>query len=244
MGQRPSLDDQTKEPQYERCMQLYRDPGPTALGPMMNQVWHDDPRRLTFVLARYKFAAKMLSGKARVLEVGCADAFGTRVVQQEVGAVVAIDFDPVFVNDVLARMEERWKFDCRVHDMLAGPLGPPFDAAYSLDVLEHIAAEQERRFLDNISDSLVPEGVLIVGTPSLESQAYASPLSKAGHVNCKGHTDLRSLMLEYFANVFIFSMNDELVHTGFYPMAHYLFAVCTGKRRDGAATERAGGSTS
>ena len=25
-------------------------------------------------------------------------------------------------------------------------------------------------------------------------------------------------------------MNDEVVHTGFYPMAHYLFALCAGKK--------------
>jgi len=25
-------------------------------------------------------------------------------------------------------------------------------------------------------------------------------------------------------------MNDEVVHTGFYPMAHYLLAVCAGPR--------------
>ena len=226
----PSPQDQTKEPQYERCMQLYRDPGPAHLGPMMNQVWFDDPRRLGIVLARYKFVAKMLSGKARVLEIGCADAFGTRVVQQEVGSVVAIDFDPVFVNDVLSRMDERWKFECRVHDILQGPMSPEFDGAYSLDVLEHILPEQEHQFMRNITASLKPDGVLIIGTPSIQSQVHASPLSKAGHVNCKEHVGLKSLMLEYFTNVFIFSMNDEVVHTGFYPMAHYLFAVCTGRR--------------
>ena len=33
-------------------------------------------------------------------------------------------------------------------------------------------------------------------------------------------------MTHHFRNVFIFSMNDEVVHTGFYPMAHYLFALC------------------
>ena len=224
-------DEHTKEPQYQPGLELYRNLGPEALGPMMNQVWHDDPRRLTFVLARYKFVAKMLSGKPRVLEVGCADAFGTRVVQQEVGSVVALDFDPVFVKDVQARMRERWSFECRVHDMLDGPLGPPFDAAYSLDVLEHIEAKDERRFMANITDSLVDDGVLIIGTPSIQSQAYASPPSKAGHVNCKDSSELKALMLGYFANVFVFSMNDEVVHTGFYPLAHYLFAVGAGKRR-------------
>lgn len=224
--------EHTKEPQYQRGLELYLDQGPEVLGPMMSQVWHDDPRRLTFVLARYKFVAKMLSGKQRVLEVGCADAFGTRVVQQEVGSIVAVDFDPVFVNDVLTRMRDgRWKFECRVHDMLHGPVAPPFDAAYSLDVLEHIEPRDERRFMGNITNSLVEDGVLIIGTPSIQSQAYASPPSKAGHVNCKDAPELKTLMLAYFANVFVFSMNDEVVHTGFYPMAHYLFAVGAGKRR-------------
>ena len=121
-------EEHTKEPQYQRGLELYQQ-NAEVLGPMMNQVWHDDPRRLTFVLARYKFVAKMLSGKERALEIGCADAFGTRVVQQEVRSVVAIDFDPVFVKDVQSRMHERWPFECRVHDMLDGPLQPAFDAA-------------------------------------------------------------------------------------------------------------------
>lgn len=223
-------DEHTKEPQYQRGLEMYRHDGPEVLGPMMNQVWQDDPRRLTFVLARYKFVAKMLSGKPRVLEIGCADAFGTRIVQQEVGSVVAIDFDRVFVKDVQARMRDRWKFECRVHDILDGPVRPPFDAAYSLDVLEHIEKKDERRVMANICDSLVDDGVLITGTPSIQSQVYASPPSKAGHVNCKDASELKSLMLSYFTNVFMFSMNDEVVHTGFSPMAHYLFALCAGKR--------------
>lgn len=224
-------DERTKEPQYQRGLDLYRKQGPEVLGPMMTQVWHDDPRRLTFVLARYKFVAKMLSGKKRVLEIGCADAFGARVVQQEVASLVAVDFDPVFVADVHARMREPWKFECLVHDMLDGPLTPLFDAAYSLDVLEHIETKDEHRFLTNIAASLVDDGVLIVGTPSIQSQLYASAPSKAGHVNCKDASELQALMLRYFANVFVFSMNDEVVHTGFYPMAHYLFALGAGKRR-------------
>jgi hypothetical protein len=28
----------------------------------------------------------------------------------------------------------------------------------------------------------------------------------------------------------MFSMNDEVVHTGFGPMAHYLIALCAGPR--------------
>jgi len=70
--------------------------------------------------------------------------------------------------------------------------------------------------------------VCIIGTPSLESQAYASKASKEGHVNCKSAPDLKELMQRHFHNVFLFSMNDEVVHTGFHPLAHYLFALCSG----------------
>jgi hypothetical protein len=37
-------------------------------------------------------------------------------------------------------------------------------------------------------------------------------------------------MAEYFHHVFIFPMNDEVVHTGFYRMANYLFAVCCSQK--------------
>ena len=137
-----------------------------------------------------------------------------------------MDFDPVFVEDVNERMEEKWSFECRLHDMLSGPLDDEFDAAYSLDVLEHISREHEDVFLENIVSSLKDEGILIVGTPSLQSQKHASEASRIGHVNCKDEEDLRRLMKKYFNNVLIFSMNDEIVHTGFEKMAHYLFCVC------------------
>jgi hypothetical protein len=77
-------------------------------------------------------------------------------------------------------------------------------------------------------ESLTPAGVLILGSPSIHSQAYASPPSKAGHVNCKDAKGFKALLTRFFHNVFLFSMNDEVVHTGYYPMAHYLIGIgCT-----------------
>lgn len=81
------MEESTKEAQYQFLIDLEKQ-GLEQLGLMSSQVWHDDPRRLLFVLARYKFAAKMLAGQRKVLEVGCADAFGTRIVRQEVPEVV------------------------------------------------------------------------------------------------------------------------------------------------------------
>lgn len=220
----------TTEPQYQRGIDLMDQYGPTALGLMSNQVWHDDPRRLAFVLARYKFVSKMFAGMNSVLEVGCADAFASRIVRQEVKRLVVTDFDPVFVDDAKKHVREPWVLECVTHNMLDGPMVRHFDGAYALDVIEHIAQCDENRFLGNIVKSLSEHGVCILGAPSLESQAYASPGSREGHVNCKTGEELKCLMGRFFHNVFLFSMNDEVVHTGFYKMAHYLLAIGCFKR--------------
>ncbi len=222
----------TREPQYQSCLELRDRQGLATLGLMTNCVWHEDPKRLGIVLARYKFVAKMLAGSQDVLEVGCADAFCTRVVLQEVERLTAVDFDPLFIQDARSRMNPEWPFECRVHDILEGPVTGSFDGVFALDLLEHIPPEQEQRFLSNLARSLAAHGVLILGSPSLQSQVYASPASREGHVNCKDAPGLKSLVGRYFHNVFIFSMNDEVVHTGFYPMAHYLFALCCGPKLD------------
>jgi hypothetical protein len=223
-------DAETREPQYNRCLEIKARQGLTTLGLMTNQVWEDDPRRLAIMLSRYKFVSKMLSGRKFVGELGCGDAFGTRIGLQEVERIVAYDFDPVFVDDIRSRPSERWPIEARVHDILTSKLPFEHDAIYSLDVIEHIRSADEDKYLLNLRDSLTDEGVLIVGSPSLESQAHASPPSKAGHINCKSGAELKALLQHYFENVFLFSMNDEVVHTGYYPMAHYLFAVCCQKK--------------
>ncbi|MCL4802597.1 MAG: class I SAM-dependent methyltransferase [Burkholderiales bacterium] len=221
----------TRETQYQVCVEHVAEQGFERMGLRSSESWHQDPKHLVFRLSRYKFVAKMLAGRRHVLEIGCGDAFGTRIVQAEVGRLSALDFDPVFVEDVKARMVPRWQFDVFVHDMLDGPVPGSYDAVYALDVLEHIEPAKERVFLANGFASLDPHGVAIIGLPSLESQPYASPQSRAGHVNCKSAPDLKALMLEYFHSVFIFSMNDEVVHTGFHKMANYLFALGADPRR-------------
>ena len=231
MNKIAGLSEKTREPQYNRCLELKGEQGLTPLGLMTNQVWEDDPRRLAFLLARYKFVSKMLAGKKFVGELGCGDGFGTRVVMQSVDKVIAYDFDSVFVDDIRQRQSKRWPLEAHYHDILEGPLPNVHDGIFSLDVIEHIPRNVEHLYLDHLKQSLSEDGVLIVGSPSLESQAYASPPSKAGHVNCKSGDELRALLKSYFENVFLFSMNDEVVHTGFAPMAHYLFAVCCQKKQ-------------
>lgn len=220
----------TKDPVNQHGFEVQRGTGPTRLGVLKNWEWHADPRRFLFSMARYKFVSKMFEGRENVIELGCGDAFNARIVLQTVKKLTVADFDPLFIADARERMKEPWIFETRVLDLLKDEIEGSFDGIYSLDVLEHIPAAREQEVLDRICRALDPNGALIIGMPSLESQAYASPPSKAGHINCKTMPDLNALLQTRFHNVFMFSMNDEIVHTGYHKMAHYLFGLCCGKK--------------
>ena len=70
--------------------------------------------------------------------------------------------------------------------------------------------------------------IYIVGTPNISANQYVTDRSRDQHINLKSHEDLRAILNKYFINGFIFSMNDEVIHTGYYPMAQYLFAMGVG----------------
>lgn len=226
---------ETKEKQYTVSLEYRDSHGQEQLGLMSNQCWYDDPRRLAFVFSRYKFVSKLLEDFENVLEVGCGDGFASRIVQQSVKNLTLTDFDQYFIDDVRRRELARWKFKNIIqHDLILGGSVPGiYDAIYALDVLEHINPLDEHIFIDNICGSLTDVGTLIIGMPTLESQVYASPISKAGHVNCQSLPQLKSNMQKFFNNVYMFSMNDEVVHTGYHKMAHYVFALCCNKKIKG-----------
>jgi 2-polyprenyl-3-methyl-5-hydroxy-6-metoxy-1,4-benzoquinol methylase len=223
---------ETKERQYSISLAYREKHGQERLGLMLNQAWYDDPKRLAFTFSRYKFVSKMLLGCKNVLEVGCGDAFASRIVLQDVENLTVTDFDPVFIEDIKSRQVPGWEYkDCFSHDLLqGGPVPGSFDGIYALDVLEHINPADEKIFLGNMVASLTEHGTMVIGMPSIESQDYASPISKEGHVNCQTLPVLKETMQSFFHNVYMFCMNDEVVHTGYHKMAHYLFALCCNKK--------------
>ena len=218
--------DPVNQPGLDVSMEI----GETRFGLLKNWEWHDDPRRLIFSMARYKFVAKMLAGRSRVLEVGCGDAFCAPIVRQAVSHLTVSDFDPVYIEDARSRSRDPWSYEAIVLDITKQAPPGRYDGIYSLDMLEHIPTSEEDGVLNRLVSALEETGALIIGMPSFESQAYASAPSRAGHINCKTEGQLRSLLQKYFANLFIFGMNDEVLHTGYGPMCHYRLALaCTPK---------------
>ena len=189
----------------------------------------NDAKSLLFVLSRYKFVAKMLAGKNSVLEVDCSEGLGTRTLLQHIKNYSGIDRDQEKI-EAAKEFNKLENSNFYLHDIMMQPPNHIYDAVFSLDSLEHINSDFESIYIENSIKNLDSKGVIIIGCPTLESQAYASEPSKAGHINCKTSSDLMSLVAGYFDNVFCFAMNDEVVHTGFSKMAHYHFVLGAGKK--------------
>jgi len=190
-----------------------------AAGGMTAYNWEADPRRLAFQFARYKFVAKMLEGRLRVLELGCADGQGAKIVRQHVSSLDAVDIDPAAIGHARRLASTRWTINYFCADVLATDFRG-YDAVYALDLFEHMP--DEAGLLARMS-AAAP--VAIIGTPSAQSQLFASEISRREHVNCVDKAGLRRRMEEHWTHVFAFGMNDETLHTGFDPMCHYLLAI-------------------
>ncbi len=234
---------------YPSCFKIRRDnldrvhvdktlftPG-IVLGPRASYSLSNDPKHLVFLLARYKFCAKLLHGKKSVLEVGCGDAFGSPIVAQGVGDLLCVDAEPVLIDGNRDRLSWLKNVKFEVMNMMSTAPEECFDAAFSIDVLEHINPRVEGAFLSRICNCLKEDGLLILGTPNMTSEQYASDPGASPHINLKNAHSLKRLLDQFFANTFIFSMNDEIVHTGFFPMAHYLFGVGVGRRKSATTSK-------
>lgn len=200
-----------------------------TLPPNISEILCRDPRLIGFIAARHKMVAKVLEG-LDVLEIGCQEGFGTMFVAPYVNSITCVDFYQPFIEG-FKRYSLPHLGNCTVFqaDITTSAVQGPFDGAFALDVLEHIEPEQEHLFWANLCTSLKPQGTAIIGMPSLESQVYASEASKIGHVNCKTGSELKKMARQYFSNVVMLSMNDEMLHNGYLPMSHYIIAICSGK---------------
>lgn len=76
-------------------------------------------------------------------------------------------------------------------------------------------------------------GTFIVGTPSLETQQYSKENITGAHVNVYKGEEFYAMLKQFFHNVYLFTQNDEIIHTAHLRLTNYLIAVCTYKKEEG-----------
>ena len=195
------------------------------LGPWTSYSLIHDPKHIGFVLARYKFCAKMLQGKDFVVEIGCGDGIGIPIVAQTVKHLHCVDWDIRNIEGCSRRLKHLKNVTYQHIDLNKEVLALKADAVYWIDVIEHLEPAKEDAFMKGICRFLKPEGTLITGTPNITANVYASKRSSMQHINLKSLSDLHKLTLKYFIHSFPFGMNDEVLHTGYDPMSHYIWTI-------------------
>lgn len=201
------------------------------LGPWTSYSLLNDPKHMCFVLSRYKFCSRILEGKKNILEIGCGDGFGVPIVAQYSDFVLAIDVDDRLLRGNMERLSEIRNITFAKHNICDAPVNHAdviFGGAFSIDVIEHLDKELEEPFMRNTCNSLDANGICIIGTPNITAREHATYRSEVQHINLKSYESLKELMNNYFKNVLMFSMNDEVIHTGYSQMAHYLFGIGIG----------------
>ena len=204
------------------------------LGPNTVDRYINDPKRLGFMMARYKCAAKLMSRCESILDVGCGDGFGTLTFLHETHApkIMGVDFDGDLIGyatsiltPAVHKVSPVNASRLRWQAMDVFDLYQMFNGICCLDMIEHLKPEDNSRFIEHLASMLLPGGICIIGTPNAHAEQYASAHSKAGHTNLLTHDKLRSELEGRFSAVFMFSLSDEVLHLGFEKLGHYVFAV-------------------
>lgn len=188
----------------------------------------DDPKRLAFVMARYQFVVDLCAPNSSVIELGCSEGIGLPLLVEKAARYTGVDIDEPALEFARKNWPEpRFTFLC--DDVLGKHYGA-FDCVFSLDVVEHIPQEREHLFFEAVHRNTADTGIAVVGTPNKAAEAYQSESSRIGHINLFDAKRLKACLGHYFHHVFLFGINDEMVHTGYHNMCHYLIALACNKK--------------
>ena len=123
---------------YRDTVEPFFDTPEIALGPWTSYSVMYDAKHVAFVLSRYKFVAKMLQGRGHVMEIGSGDGIGLSLVAQAVKHVTAVDWDPRLLDGNARRLKHLQNASYVLADLNKESPNLKVDAAYWIDVLEHL----------------------------------------------------------------------------------------------------------
>ncbi len=211
--------------EYRKLVEeLYSKYPPITLPPEYAQFVEENLLRFMIRLARYKFVARMLKKTDRVLEVGSGSGLGAVFLGQHCAEVTGIEVKTSELEEARA-LNRRDNVKFVKADLFTLPDTHRYDCVLALDVIEHMPVAQGRKLVQAMARQVKDTGLVIIGTPSLHSYPYQSPLSKASHVKCYDLPELVEVIEGSFQRTLSFSMNDELVHTGHPKLAWYYFVL-------------------
>jgi 2-polyprenyl-3-methyl-5-hydroxy-6-metoxy-1,4-benzoquinol methylase len=226
------VENQADLQRYERLVEEQHARFPSiTLPPEYAELLETNTLQVLVKFARYKFALKMLKRTDDVLEVGSGTGLGAIFLSQHVKSVTGLEIKP-HDQGAAVKVNRRENVTFLLQSLYDYDPALRHDAVVSLDVIEHMSEADGHRFVHRIARHCKPDGLVVIGTPSIHSYPYQSKYSQAAHIKCYDQAELVALMDRYFGRTLAFSMNDEVVHTGHPKLAWYYFVLGVMPRAD------------
>lgn len=188
--------------------------------------YRDSPLDFFILLARYKFAARLLRKSDACLDAGCGHGLGSVFLSKFATSVVGGEIDSALVDANKKEYSGMGNLAFRQLNLLDVSGWSEFDAVVSMDVIEHFTKEQTEIVAANYARLVKPGGFAVIGTPNRASAHWASQRRLESHLHEFDPQEFEELLSRHFGRVFLFSMTDEIVSTSFKPLAWYLMALC------------------
>ncbi len=152
-------------------------------------------------LAAYRYARGLAHG-LRVLDAGCGEGFGTRILSPVAAEVVGVDYAP----DAIAACRARWdepNLRFVQADLTTDHVPGSYDLVTNFQVLEHVA--DEIGFLERLAGLLAPGGTLLLTTPNVRRSFSENPY----HLREYTADELRGLLGRVFGDVTVLGMHGN-----------------------------------
>lgn len=184
----------------------------------------ENPLMLMIKLARYKFYSKMMNEKDVVLDLGCGQGISTNFYSKFCKYVYGVDLLSEFIEPKNINIKFIKK---NIQNVKKSDFRKKITFISLNDVIEHFSKKKGEKILKICKSILSKKGdVLMIGTPSKYSAKYRSSQSKKQHIYEYKPEELKNICEKHFDRVFQFSMNDEVINTGFSKLSWFNFFIC------------------
>lgn len=204
--------------------ELYESYPEITLSQEYAQFIHENLLQFLVRLARYKFVARLVKENDDILEIGCGSGLGAIFLGQHSANVTGLEVKK-YELDMARKINLRKNVTFLEIDFFEYNSSVKYDVVVAIDVIEHMTNNQAKKLIAKMCKHLKRTGMAIIGTPSKYSYKFQSKVSRASHVKCYDQKELVNLVEKHFGRTLAFSMNDEIVHTGFPKMAWYYFVL-------------------
>lgn len=177
-------------------------------------------------IRRYEWSLSHVRESDVLLDAGCGSGYGSRILRNHCREVVGIDIGSEAIAYARARLAESpvaglHFAQCNLAEVGEADLRHAvFDTVVSVEVIEHLAEEDQHRFLRGVVRRLAPGGQLLITTP-LRGEL---PLTEY-HVREFTDMEFREFLGTYFTEVSF----DRPADFGITP-THFQLAKCAHPR--------------